>query len=306
VHGRHVVSVRDGDFFSDSVWAGGIQPDLATDSIYITTYLHYYQNIILSGSCYMYISHAGTLCGAHDFNLFDDSYLWIRGNLYMDSMLLEATLVVNGYLDGLSIRQEWPGSYLNDSCGETYIHLPPQLCERSAPIAVDTNSFIHQNDKTVTLSFNALCTIRIQFGDGDSAVSNVPQSISHTYAHYGTFVIVLNTSCSGCDTFSLTQQKLVVIDSVIPPYICTTPTSFSVYPDPCDAYFYVKYESCQVENYTIPIYDDIGQKVREVSFDNSGTPVKVTCDDLAAGIYYIKAPDQRNRQSGAKKIVVVH
>lgn len=278
---------------------------MAADSVEISSNLSYgSRDIVMSGKCYMHINSCVYICGDGGVIMRDIFTTMVNdGSIYTDSLIVEGRLLSNGYIDiaGFMMRVEHGGSY-SDSAkpGITYGHAGTQTCP---PIHKEIDSSmcdINVNDKTVTITFAASIIYReVDFGDGFSAATH-DKSLSHTYLNYNTFAIVIRLF-SYCDSEVI--YKVLTLDSI---YRCVTPTSFSVYPDPCDAYFSVKYESCQKGNYTVPIYDDIGQKVREVSFDNSGTPVKVACDDLAAGIYYIKIPDQKNRRTGAKKIVVVH
>jgi hypothetical protein len=300
-YGQRFATIRSGDFFSDSVWASGIQPNLSSDSIYVRNDLTYDRDISLSGTSYMYIKSCARLCSNNYILLKGASSIYNAGSIFTDSILDEGTIINNGYIDvaGKGMTVDSGGSYYGDSLGYLYGHIGVQNC-LSPIIAIDSNNWvINQEGGKLNVQFYLpYCFKEVDFGDGYIGHTD-SNTISHYLGTFGTFLVTIKVFYM-CDTFI--QSQIFTYDTF---YFCSTPTVFAVYPNPCSDHFYLKYQSCLSGTYTLPVYDLLGQKVKEVIIDNTGTPILVDMGDVVNGLYVIKAPTTVGK-SVSEKLVVLH
>lgn len=251
----------------------------------------------------MHVGRCLRVCGDWNIALVDSSYLWNQGSIYSDSIVDEATILNDGYIDvggpngGYFVFNG--GSDSGGYPGCLYGHLAPQICQPPEFIYSDTAAWsIIKAGNKVTFSFDQIFCfpVLISFGDGNTAVSRGGNLI-HNYAHSGNYKVTV-TMVFLCDTFK--SEKSIQIDSV-----CSTQATFSVYPNPCSDYFYVRYQSCDSGILSLPVFDMPGKWIEDVRVDNAAAPVKVNTDNLASGVYFIRMPDDI-KKSATVKIVVLH
>jgi len=291
-----VKSVQDGNFFAPETWENNQVPNLAADSIIVKHYLSFDQDLNISGNAYLNVKFCAALCGNFNISLSQNSIIHNEGDIYADKISVQAFFLNDGrvYCQGMTVTA---GKFKNDSFGyftaRQYIH---DCSQKNLPETYYKLIKTPPNRVDIHLK----CYAEIDFGDS-SGTAYSSNTVSHLYTPGDSFTVNIKMYCS-CDTVSF--QENIVFPSPMPDNTKPWPV-VSLYPNPNNGEFHVKFESCKPQSnvLTVPLYNSAGQRIRYVYLNQNG---ETQIDDLprvASGVYYLGMPSS----SGIKpqKVVII-
>lgn len=195
------------------------------------------------------------------------SYLW-SNNMTTQSIMVSPTVNTSYYVTGTDVN----GCQASDVVVVTL--LPSANAQFTYTMSGVTANFTNQSSGAFTYSWNF----------GDASPLNNTANPSHTYTANGTYTVTL-TVTSACGTDTYTQVITITDVGVQDNDLANT---LSIYPNPNDGNFTVRFEFSEAKDVTVSLTDVSGRVITSIEKTNIlSFNEDLGSNALANGVYFV-------------------